>query len=150
MKRRTEAEQLVTRVRWMQGRTWRYGHLAGQVDAPAVARVCASLADLSGRLARFEAVSDQELAEFKAHTAMVVETDGSVRVWDTPTGGARSLPLEALQHQTCGPRGGRRWEWIVARPAPVVTAVCAVRPAWNPPEGPAEMFDQAALFEVGS
>jgi hypothetical protein len=74
--------------------------------------------------------------------------DGSVRVWDSYTGGARSLPPAALQHQTRGPRGGRRWDWIVPRPAPVVTAVCVVRPLWRPPEGPAEMFDQAALFEA--
>jgi hypothetical protein len=101
----TEADQ----VRWLTGRTWRYGHLNGNHP----------------------------------------EADGSVRVWDDYTGGARSLPLEALQHRTRGPRGGRRWEWIVPRPDLVVTAVCAIRPAWNPPEGPAELFDQAVLFEVG-
>lgn len=38
------------------------------------------------------------------------ETDGSVRVWDDFTGGARSLPPVALQQETEGPRGGRRWE----------------------------------------
>jgi hypothetical protein len=74
------------------------------------------------------------------------EVDGSVRVWDAYTGGARSLPATALQHETRGPRGGRRWEWMVARPAPVVTAVCAIRPAWRLPEGPAALFNQTALF----
>jgi hypothetical protein len=35
---------------------------------------------------------------------------------------------------------------MVARPAPVVTAVCAIRPAWRLPEGPAALFNQTALF----
>jgi hypothetical protein len=76
------------------------------------------------------------------------ERDGSVRVWDAYTGGARSLPLDALQHETLGPRGGRRWEWMVPRSAPVVTAVCVIRPLWRPPAGPAELFNQTALFEA--
>jgi hypothetical protein len=76
------------------------------------------------------------------------EGDGSVRVWDTYTGGARSLPATALQHETRGPRGGRRWDWIVPQPAPVITAVCVLRPLWRPPAGPAALFNQSALFEA--
>jgi hypothetical protein len=76
------------------------------------------------------------------------ERDGSVRVWDAYTGGARSLSLALLQHQTRGPRGGRRWDWIVPRPAPVITAVCPARPAWRLAEGPADLFNQTALFEA--
>lgn len=74
------------------------------------------------------------------------EGDGSLRVWDIYTGGARSLPPDVLQHQTRGPRGGRRWDWVVARPAPTVTAVGVVHPAWDPPEGPAELFNQEPMF----
>lgn len=79
--------------------------------------------------------------------AQHTEPDGSLRVYADVNGGARSLPAAALQQETRGPRGGRRWEWIIPRPAP---APAPARPAWDPPEGPAEMFDQAALFEVAS
>lgn len=77
------------------------------------------------------------------------ERDGSVRVWDNYTGGARSLPAEMVQHQTRGPRGGRRWAWLTARPPETVTAVCPVHPSWAPPEGPAELFNQEPLFDLG-
>ena len=75
-----------------------------------------------------------------------VEADGSLRVWETSTGAARSLPASALQHETRGPRGGRRWEWMEPRPTPIGTAACVVRPDWDPPEGPADLFTQQALF----
>lgn len=76
------------------------------------------------------------------------ERDGSVRVWDQYSGGARSLPASSLQHQTSGPRGGLRWDWLVPR-TERVTAVCPVRPDWMPVEGPAELFNQAELFDSG-
>ena len=76
-----------------------------------------------------------------------LEGDGSVRVWDAYNGSARSLPTSVLQCETEGPRGGKRWEWIEPRPAPKVTAVCTVQ--WNPPEGPAELFNQQPLFSLG-
>lgn len=77
------------------------------------------------------------------------EPDGSVRVWDNYTGGARSLPANVVQHQTLGPRGGKRWDWIETPPTPTVTAACTARPAWNPPPGAADLFNQDTLFDLG-
>jgi hypothetical protein len=48
----------------------------------------------------------------------VIERDGSLRVYDDYTGGARSIPAEVVQHQQPGPRGGRRW--VGSELAPVV------------------------------
>jgi len=73
------------------------------------------------------------------------ETDGSLRVWDNYTGGARSLPASGVQREARGPRGGKRWEWIEPHPETAPPSM-SERPAWDPPEGPAELFNQSALF----
>jgi len=42
------------------------------------------------------------------------EPDGSVAVRDD-VGGARSLPVEAIEVSVAGPRGGQRWEPLAER-----------------------------------
>ena len=68
------------------------------------------------------------------------EADGSLLVWDDYTGGARNLRPEAVQHQTRGPRGGRRWDWIET-PAPPPP------PTWRRLPAKAEVFNQLPMFE---
>lgn len=69
--------------------------------------------------------------------------DGSLLVWDDYTGGARCLRPVRVQHQTRGPRGGRRWDWIEA-PPPLPAP--PVPPAWKRLPGKAEMVNQPPLF----
>lgn len=108
MKRPRDLHEPVERVRWKQGRSWRYGHLNGQRT----------------------------------------ETDGSLRVYDDYTGGTRSLPATAVQQEDQGPRGGRCWTWVEPPPAPNPEAEPGWgRPAWRPPEGPAELLNQHTLWE---
>jgi hypothetical protein len=71
------------------------------------------------------------------------ERDGSLLVWDDYTGGARCLAPVAVQHQTRGPRGGRRWDWI-ATPPPVPAPPRP--PAWKRLPGTCELYNQLPMF----
>jgi hypothetical protein len=69
--------------------------------------------------------------------------DGSLLVWDDYTGGARCLRPVVVQHQTRGPRGGRRWDWIAPPPA---KPAAPVPPPWKRLAGKAELVNQLPLF----
>jgi hypothetical protein len=69
--------------------------------------------------------------------------DGSLLVWDDYTGGARCLRPVTVQHETRGPRGGRRWDWIEAPPS---VPVPPAPPAWKRLPGRPEMVNQLPLF----
>jgi hypothetical protein len=70
------------------------------------------------------------------------ERDGSLLVWDGYTGGARCLAPVAVQHQTRGPRGGRRWDWIATPPpAPLPRP-----PGWKRQPGKCELYNQLPMF----
>lgn len=48
----------------------------------------------------------------------VLERDGSLRVYDDLSGGARSIPAVMVEHEE--PGGGRRTRWVPSAAAPVV------------------------------